>query len=202
MNKSRKMKNTLVLFLLLILCKISFAQSTASIRIYSLDEARKVENKDLILGLQLRKNKLTELPEEIYQYKNLKVLDISKNRLRSVPMEINQFTQLEELNAGKNRLPICPIVICSISSLKVLKLNDNPIQNLPECIQYLKELEHLDLFQTRIESFPTTLVELHNLKIMDVRGILFGPRFQEHWKLLMPQTFIDFDLPCNCLEDN
>jgi Leucine-rich repeat (LRR) protein len=196
------MKNTLALFLLLILCKFSFSQSVPEFRIYSLEEARKVENKDLVLGLELRKLKLTELPPEIYEYKNLKLLDVSKNRLRSIPMEINQFKQLEELNAGKNKLSICPIVICSITTLKVLKLNDNPIQNIPECIQYLADLEHLDLFQTRVESFPTTLVALKNLKTMDVRGILYGPKFQEHWKLLMPQTFIDFDLPCNCLEDN
>jgi len=202
LNKLKKMKNTLALFLLLILCKVSFAQSTAEYRIYSLEEARKVENKDLVLGLELRKRKLTQLPEEIYQYKYLKVLDISKNRLKSIPMEINLFTQLEELNIGKNRLPICPIVICSITTLKVLKLNYNPIENLPECIQYLKDLEYLDLFQTRVGSFPESLVELKNLKTMDVRGILYGPKFQEHWRLLMPQTFIDFDLPCNCLETN
>lgn len=117
-------------------------------------------------------------------------------------MEINQFKQLEVFDAGKNRLTVCPIVICSIPSLKVLKLNENPIENLPECIQYLTNLEELDLFQTRVESFPETLVELKNLKTLDVRGILYGPNFQENWKLLMPQTFIDFDLPCNCLESN
>jgi Leucine-rich repeat (LRR) protein len=195
------MKYTLALFLLLILCDFSFAQSTVDFKIYSLEEARMVD-KDLVSGIQLRKQKLTELPNEIFQYKNLKLLDISKNKLKSLPMEINQFIQLEELNAGKNKMNICPIVICSIPTLKVLKLNDNPIENIPECIQYLEDLEVLDLFQTRVESFPETLVQLKNLKIMDVRGILYGPKFQEHWKLLMPQTSIEFDLPCNCLETN
>jgi Leucine-rich repeat (LRR) protein len=194
------MKYRLALFSVLFLSNLLFAQATVSYKIYSLDEARKVD-KDSVFGLQVRKKKLTEIPQEIFQYKNLRYLDVSKNKLKSISMEINQFIHLEEFNAGKNRLTICPIVICSIPTLKVLKLNDNPISNIPECIQYLTDLTVLDLFQTRIESFPVTMVELKNLKIVDVRGILYGPKFQEHWKLLMPQTFIDFDLPCNCLED-
>jgi len=194
------MKYRLAIFSVLFLSNLLFAQSTVSYKIYSLDEARKVD-KDSVFGLQLRKKKLTEIPQEIFQYKNLRYLDVSKNKLKSISMEINQFTRLEEFSASKNRLTICPIVICSTPTLKILKLNDNPISNIPECIQYLTDLEVLDLFQTRIESFPVTMVELKNLKILDVRGILYGPKFQEHWKLLMPQTFIDFDLPCNCLED-
>lgn len=196
------MKYRLALFFLFTICNWSFTQSpTTPFKIYSLEEARLVD-KDMVLGIELTKRKLTEIPIEIYQYKNLKLLNISKNRLKALPLEINQFTNLEELNAGKNKMSICPIVICSMPSLKNLKLNDNPFQNLPECIQYLRNLETLDLFQTRVESFPESLVDLQNLKTLDVRGILFGPKFQAHWKLLMPQTFIDFDLPCNCLEDN
>ena len=194
------MKYWFAAFLLLTTLKVSLAQSTYSFRIYSLEEARKVD-KDSVFGLQITKRKLTEIPSEIYQYKHLKYLDLSKNKLTSIPQEINQFKQLELLNVGKNRLTLCPIVICSIPTLKVLKLYQNPMTSIPECIQYLTELEELDLFETLIESFPGTLVELKKLKLLDAQGILYGKNFQENWRLLLPDTKILFDLPCNCLED-
>ncbi len=194
------MKYAFVTFLMLYLNNCVLAQNSGY-KIYTLEEAL-ISPKDSVFGITLRKNRLTKLPDEIYAFENLMFLDVSKNKLKSIPMELNQFKHLEVFMAGKNKLTICPIVICSLPSLKILKLNENPIGNLPECIQFLTNLEELDLFQTRVESFPETLVELKNLKKMDVRGILYGPKFQEQWKEMMPQTFIDFDLPCNCIESN
>ncbi|MGJ8661639.1 MAG: hypothetical protein ACSHXL_06350, partial [Bacteroidota bacterium] len=108
------MKYTFVIFSILFLKNLGIAQSE-KFKIYTLEEARNI-SKDSVFGLTLHKRKLTQLPEEIYGYKNLKILDISKNRLKSIPMEINQFKQLEVFDAGKNRLTVCPIVICSIPS--------------------------------------------------------------------------------------
>ena len=194
------MKFWFVVILLFTTLDFNVAQSNDTFRIYSLEEARQVD-KDSVFGLQLSKRKLTEIPVEIYQYKHLKYLDISKNKFTSIPLEINQFKHLEQLNIGKNKLTLCPIVICSIPSLKILKLYQNPMTSIPDCIQYLTDLEELDIFETLIESFPSTLVELKKLKLLDAQGILYGKNFQENWRLLLPDTKILFDLPCNCLED-
>lgn len=47
---------------------------------YSLEEASLVAV-DSVLRLDLSKKKFTEIPAEIYRYKNLKELDLSQNKL-------------------------------------------------------------------------------------------------------------------------
>jgi len=38
-----------------------------------------------VYKIRLKKQKLEELPEELYQFKNLQYLDISKNKLKHFP---------------------------------------------------------------------------------------------------------------------
>lgn len=194
------MKFAIIFFLALSpLSFLSFGQEQDGLYYMTLEEAR-LYSPDSVFALRLSKQKLANIPEEIFQYRNLKALDLSKNKLTEIPQNLNVFTQLEILNLGKNRLQLCPIVICSMPNLKHLYLNENIITNLPECIQYLSQLETLDIFNTRIESFPETMALLKNLKMMDARGMLYGPIFQAHWIEALPNTEIKFDLPCNCME--
>jgi Leucine-rich repeat (LRR) protein len=184
----------------LFLAKSIFSQDIAESDYLTLEEARAI-SPDSVKALRLTKKKLSEIPEEIYQFKNLRALDLSRNRISQInPGSLNVFTQLEILNLGKNRLALFPIDICSMPSLTHLSVNDNIISNIPTCIGYSTKLQHLDIFNTRIGTFPEELSLLTDLKSLDARGMLYSPVFQEFWTKNLPSTEIKFDLPCNCID--
>ena len=191
-------KPFVIIFLLILSCT-SFSQEITERDYMSIEEAR-VNHPDSVFALRMKKMKLTEFPEEILNYKNLRALDLTKNRLTNIPQNLNQLQKLEILTLSKNKLQIFPIVICSMPNLKSISVSNNIITNMPTCIQYLTKLEHLDIFNTQIDSFPSELSLLKNLKTFDARGILFGREFQQTWVKRLPNTKIKFDSPCNCIE--
>ncbi len=177
-----------------------FSQEIKDSDYMSLEEAR-LNPPDSVFALRLSKLKLKEIPAEIYQFQNLRALDLSKNRLTEISSgSLNRFSKLEILNLGKNRLSLFPIDVCSMPNLTHLSLNDNIIEKIPTCIQYSVKMEHLDIFNTRISGFPEELFLLKDLKTLDARGMLYSPVFQEFWNQAMPNTEIKFDLPCNCID--
>ena len=61
-----------------------------SIKTYRLEDVLNA-NSDTIYSISLSKSKLTELPEELWRFKNLKVLYLEKNRLASLPDTLDFF---------------------------------------------------------------------------------------------------------------
>ena len=66
---------------------------------------------------------LTELPPELWELKNLKVLKLGyeytgeKNQLKEIPNEIGQLTQLTELNLSYNQLNTLPDSLGQLTQL-------------------------------------------------------------------------------------
>jgi Leucine-rich repeat (LRR) protein len=83
-----------------------------------------------------------------------------------------------------------------------LSLSENTIKYLPDCFKYLSKLEYLDLFQTQLDDIPEYFETFTKLTYLDVRGMNFTEKFQDHWQTVLPNTKIEFDSPCNCLEKN
>ena len=193
------MTRPFVLILILFISSSSFSQEIKERDYMSIEEAR-VNHPDSVFAIRMIKMKLTDFPEEILNYPNLRALDLTKNKLTKIPQNLNQLQKLEILTLSKNRLQIFPIVICSMPNLKSISLSNNIITNMPTCIQYLTQLEHLDIFNTQIDSFPSELALLKNLKTFDARGILFGREFQQTLEERLSNTKIKFDAPCNCIE--
>ncbi len=193
------MTKLFALFSLLLLGNIACSQ-TEEYNYVSIEEARTMNPED-VTAIRINKRKLTQFPNDILTYPNLRALDLSKNRITEVPLDLNKLKKLETIIMSKNRLESFPVVLCSMPYLKFLSISDNPkIENMPPCIEYAVGLEHLDIFNTGINYYPDELMKLINLKTLDARGILYGPIFQERWKRLLPNTDIKFDRPCNCIE--
>ncbi|MGB0881516.1 MAG: leucine-rich repeat domain-containing protein [Vicingaceae bacterium] len=165
---------------------------------YTLEEALK-QNPLEVYKLNLKKQKLTELPKEIYQFKNLQVLDAQKNKLKTFPKRINEFTLLQELNITANKIEIVTKELGSLVHLKKFRAGSNLIISIPPEIKHLKTLEYIDLWGNNIGFLPLEIEALKdNLKEIDMRVIQMNKQEHQKIKELLPNTKIRFSESCGC----
>lgn len=194
-----------LLFFLLTNCLFLHAQnyqkglSETDLKMYtSIEEA--LLNTDSVRYLSLKHKKLKTLPSEIFQFKNLEILDISKNKLEEIPEDILKLKKLRELSVSNNNLTTLPIQIGDLIHLKKILAFQNNIALLPTTIGNLVNLELLDLWSNEIESFPTEISNLKHLKFVDLRGIMLSDEQKSNIRLLLPAADIQFSMGCNCLK--
>lgn len=192
------MRIIFVIFLLFINETFCFSQAD-TLKVYHWTELQQA-NPDTIYGVSFSKMKLTELPEELIAYKNLRVLNLEKNKLTELPYFVGEFSKLEVLDVSKNDLNIFPVEICKLFSLKKLILNRNSFDQIPECIGYCSRLELIDLWDTPVMTFPSTLQNLKMLQTIDLQGVKYGPTFQRDFQKKLPGVTVKFDPPCDCME--
>ena len=82
--------------------------------------------KNLIL-LNLKNNKLTELPAEIGDLRELRWLFLSKNQLVGLPTSIQRLTKLKKLDLDENKLTELPAEIGDLRALSQLSVGPNPL---------------------------------------------------------------------------
>lgn len=163
---------------------------------YSIEEAGAVPV-DSVFRLDLSKKKYSEIPSEIYRFKNLRELNLSQNKLTHLPDDF-YFPNLEVLNLEKNDLDTFSNCICQITTLRQLYLGRNEIRYFPECIGNLQELVILDAWFNPIQDLPVALTSLKKLRAMDLRGITYSKAFIKKWTALLPWVKIEFDVGCDC----
>lgn len=162
----------------------------------TLEEAMKYPDK--VIKLELRKEKLTEFPEEILKFRNLQYLDLTKNRLTEIPSSIDTLRDLQVLILSKNSIESLPKEIGRLKNLRTLNVNQNELVGLPPQIGNLENLQYLDLWSNNISYFPEQMRYLKNLKVMDLRVILINSPDQKKIQEMLPHTRIFFSPSCNC----
>lgn len=169
-----------------------------TIKELTLEQALKIDPLK-VYKLSLKKMKLNELPEEIYNFKNLQTLDASRNKLIYFPRKISVFPYLQELNFSNNKIPSIPEELGLLTELKTLILNQNELTSLPSEISNLKKLTFLDVWGNDIGFLPAEIELLSgSLKEIDMRVILMSPEEHKKIKELLPETKIHFSKSCNC----
>ena len=88
---------------------------------------------------------LTEIPNEVFQIKELSRLDIGFNELREIPAEIAKLEKLEQLWINSNPLTSLHPQLCKCSRLKVIDARDTQLADLPRELGRLKQLVQFDL---------------------------------------------------------
>lgn len=178
---------------------VYFSQKVDTIRYYSLEEAKTVHS-DSVFAIRISKKKLNSIPKEIQFYRNLRHLDLSKNKLTELPEFIGLMSNLIDLDLGKNKFTSFPTELCKLSNLRRLVLNQNQFTHISECIGNLENLNYFDLWDTPLETFPNAFITMKNLKLIDMRGVLYGPTYQQKWTKSLHWVKIEFDAPCDCME--
>lgn len=191
------MKKNVVLFWVIILILPLKSVSQTNRLFTSVDEALTV-SVDSVYRLDLSKQKLEVLPNDIFKFINLRELYLTKNKLTDLPKEFMSFKHLEVLDLSKNKFDTFPTQLCSVISIKQLFLGRNNIQYIPECIGQMKSLEILDLWLNPIDHLPKSISKLKQLKVIDLRGVNFSSTSQSVIQALVPWAKIEFDKGCDC----
>lgn len=128
-------------------------------------------SKPVLHHLDLRFNKITAIPDSVFQrLSNIRVLILSNNRFASYPTAITHLKDtLEFLDIGDNNIPIIPPVIAALTNLTFLRLSKNPINEspLPDQLGLLTKLQNLRLYKTGISEVPPCVTRLVNLMELD-----------------------------------
>ena len=163
------------------------------------DLATAAKNPELVYHLDLKKQRLSEVPIELKAFINLRILDMSKNKISNLPEWLAELP-LVELYLTKNNFAKFPMALCSMPTLVVLKLDRNPLAALPPEISALRALVTLDLWDTLIEELPPTMAQLSNLKYLDLRSTKIYKSELPDLQKLLPNTEILVTNGCDCKE--
>lgn len=130
-----------------------------------------LENPLSVLELDLRASGLRDIPKEINQFQNLRVLNLSNNFIVSIDFEKIQLPSLEQLiienNPGFFALHL-PGIENALPELKLLNLSNNGIRYISTEIAKLEKLETLDLSDNNLHQFPTEIEEMKGLKRLNL----------------------------------
>lgn len=185
--------------LLALLSTFTLAQATEELRKFtSLEEALAVHPDD-VKYLQLKRERFTEVPKDVFKFTELEVLDLSKNKLRSVPTEIAQLQSLKILNLNKNKLKRLPESVGDLKNLEQLITSQNDLSQLPESMGKLTQLKVLDLWSNNLGHLPESIKTCKNLKVVDFRAIQMTAAEQDAIRALLPADVkIHFSNTCHC----
>jgi internalin A len=112
--------------------------------------------------------KLTEIPDEVFELGNLEVLNLSHNAITSVPKSLSRLQKLSSLNLRYNQLPEMPEWISQLQNLTSLDLSGNKLTTLPESLSQLQNLTSLNLNNNRLTVLPLWISRLQNLTSLDL----------------------------------
>lgn len=107
--------------------------------------------------LILRDMDLASLDEDfLRRFSQITELDLRNNRLSEIPAGLEHLTQLRMLNLSHNRIVITELSsqrLSQLSHLRILSLSHNPLGRAPR-LASLNRLSHLSLRATGLEALP------------------------------------------------
>ncbi|KAJ0181089.1 hypothetical protein K1T71_003174 [Dendrolimus kikuchii] len=119
--------------------------------------------------LQLADCKFKEIPIEVFNLSDkLRNLDLSKNKISVLPDEICKLKTLKQLNLETNKLEVLPNSLVNVKKLEMLNVSNNMISLLPQSFANLSNLKQVYLNNNKFNIFPKQLLGLHNLEVVEL----------------------------------
>lgn len=121
--------------------------------------------------LDLSRNQIQKLPDNIGNFLSLRWLDLHSNKLESVPESIGNLVGLTHLNLSNNRLMSAglPSTLGLLTGLKSLNLGMNQLDTLPTTMVALESLQELGLFDNLFINLPEFLKVLRNVTKVNMK---------------------------------
>ena len=155
---------TTILLLSLLFNFQTFGQENGKFN--SLEEALK--QKENVIYLDLQNHNLTDIPNQITEFKNLKTLDLSFNKISKIDINTKLPNSLEILLLSNNLLTEFNLIY--LENLKSLSLSNNNLKSINENIGKFSELFQLHLDGNKLEEIPNSIGNLKNLYWLHIDG--------------------------------
>ncbi|MEO1147063.1 MAG: leucine-rich repeat-containing protein kinase family protein [Cyanobacteria bacterium J06638_22] len=134
---------------------------------------------------------LTEIPPEVFELADsLEVLDLSRNQLNSLPDEITTLTKLRAIFLNSNQFEQFPEILAQCLNLSIISLRsnkisqidgavlsprirwliltDNQLESLPPDMGNLGKLQKLMLAGNQLRSLPESMTNCHSLELLRI----------------------------------
>jgi len=152
----------------------------------------------VILALDLTRNRLTDLPPDLMLLEDLAYLMVNRNRLQGFPGWLEELKDLRVLIADHNRVSEFPDVLLRMPQLEQLSLGENFLTGIPLDIDNMASLEILRLWGNVLASFPASLGNLEHLQILDLLHNEMTVDEQNMLEALLPDVQLNLSEPCDC----
>jgi Leucine rich repeat len=106
------------------------------INTYTLNTQDYTINNHKVIKLNLTDKKLTEVPKEVFELKNLESLILNQNSLTQLPVELDTLVNLKEIQAYINNLNSIP-KLNNLYNLNIIDLSSNKFTKVPREIYEL-----------------------------------------------------------------
>ncbi|XP_004928550.1 leucine-rich repeat-containing protein 57 [Bombyx mori] len=119
--------------------------------------------------LQIADCKLKEIPIDVFSLCDvLRNLDLSKNKLSVLPDDLSKLKHLKQLNLDSNKLQALPESLINLKKLEVLNISNNFVQTLPVCLKNLNNLKQVYASNNKLQAFPKQILGLQSLDVLDL----------------------------------
>lgn len=116
--------------------------------------------------LNLRSQRLTDIPKLVFTNPQLKYLDANYNLLRCVPSDIGNLLNLQTLHLCGNQIVNIDPSITKLTNLQSLNLDENNLMVVPDCITNITTLQRLGLSRNKLQGIPESISNLSGLKVL------------------------------------
>lgn len=113
-------------------------------------------------------NNIKKIPSTIDKLHNLEEFTCRGHSLKSVPSELFNLTKLTKLDLSDNELNIIPSKINNLVNLTYLNISINKLTEIPKEISNLHKLTNLILYYNKLKRLPECICQLTNLEVLDI----------------------------------
>ena len=125
---------------------------------------------DKILKVHLDKRDLEYIPDKIFEFTNLQVLNLSSNLIKEIPKNIGNLKNLQELYLDRNSITELPEEIGNLKKLKKIIISNNKITKLPDNFYNLENLEIFNISCNHLEMVSDDIKKLDKLEYLYLRN--------------------------------
>ena len=126
----------------------------------------KFQLKALVISgcMDINGNKLKEIPNEIYELRNLTELSIYAMNIDKISTQIGNLTNLKKIKISRTNIQTLPYNFYNLTQLNNIDLSNNKLSKLDNGISKLVNLSSLVCNNNNITYLPDDIVKLSNLK--------------------------------------
>ncbi len=110
----------------------------------------------------------TNIPEEVFDNKQLEILDFSDNKIETITDDIAKLENLKVLIGYTNKISKISDKLDNLQQLEVIELSENNIKYLPQSFFKLKKLKYAYFDKNNIKEVSKDIKNLDNIIELDL----------------------------------